>query len=239
MNYVLAVKSPVYGKQGAFLAYQFAQALLEKGHAISQIFFFQEGVSNGNGLVYPANDEFNLTQAWQAFSAQHHIPLHLCVAASQRRGVVDSLTAKETDKTNLAEGFKTAGLGEFMAMALKADRVVTLFRTAPHGNAISREGLDALLAATAFCDEEEIGVFFIDDGVLNLLDGQHPELLLQKDFIRTFKLLDLYDIEQRFVCANSLDQYNLQAEQLIISAEKIDRTSLINKLSQAEKVFTF
>ena len=109
----------------------------------------------------------------------------------------------------------------------------------PHRNAISREGLDALLAATAFCDEEEISVFFIDDGVLNLLDGQNPELLLQKDFIRTFKLLDLYDIEQRFVCADSLDQYNLQTEQLIISAEKIDRTSLINKLSQAEKVFTF
>ena len=118
-------------------------------------------------------------------------------------------------------------------------KLAFLFRTAPHGNAISREGLDAQLAATAFCDEEEIGVFFIDDGVLNLLDGQNPELLLQKDFIRTFKLLDLYDIEQRFVCADSLDQYNLQTEQLIISAEKIDRTSLINKLSQAEKVFTF
>ena len=100
-------------------------------------------------------------------------------------------------------------------------KLAFLFRTAPHGNAISREGLDALLAATAFCDEEEIGVFFVDDGVLNLLDGQNPELLLQKDFIRTFKLLDLYDIEQRFVCADSLDQYNLQTEQLIISAEKL------------------
>ena len=118
-------------------------------------------------------------------------------------------------------------------------KLAFLFRTAPHGNAISREGLDALLAATAFCDEEDIGVFFIDDGVLNLLDRQNPELLLQKDFIRTFKLLDLYDIEQRFVCADSLDQYNLNTEQLIISAEKIDRTLLINKLSQAEKVFTF
>lgn len=118
-------------------------------------------------------------------------------------------------------------------------KLAFLFRTAPHGNTSSREGLDALLAATAFCDEEEIGVFFVDDGVLNLLDGQNPELLLQKDFIRTFKLLDLYDIEQRFVCADSLNQYNLQTEQLIISAEKIDRTLLINKLSQAEKVFTF
>ena len=58
-------------------------------------------------------------------------------------------------------------------------KLAFLFRTAPHGNAISREGLDALLAATAFCDEEDIGVF-IDDGVLNLLDGQNPELLLQK-----------------------------------------------------------
>ena len=100
-------------------------------------------------------------------------------------------------------------------------KLAFLFRTAPHGNAISREGLDALLAATAFCDEEEIGVFFIDDGVLNLLDGQNPELLLQKILSGTFKLLDLYDIEQRFVCADSPDQYNLQAEQLIISAEKL------------------
>ena len=106
-------------------------------------------------------------------------------------------------------------------------KLAFLFRTAPHGNAISREGLDAVLAATAFCDEEDIGVFFIDDGVLNLFDGQNPELL------------DLYDIEQRFVCADSIDQYHLQTEQLIISAEKIDRTSLINKLNQAEKVFTF
>ena len=54
-------------------------------------------------------------------------------------------------------------------------KLAFLFRTAPHGNTSSREGLDALLAATAFCDEEEIGVFFIDDGVLNLLDEQKPE----------------------------------------------------------------
>ena len=60
------------------------------------------------------------------FQPSIRIPLHLCVAASQRRGVVDALTAKETDKTNLAEGFEITGLGEFMAMVLKADRVVTL-----------------------------------------------------------------------------------------------------------------
>ena len=48
-------------------------------------------------------------------------------------------------------------------------KLAFLFRTAPHGNAISREGLDALIASTALCYEEEIGVFFIDDVVLKTL----------------------------------------------------------------------
>lgn len=43
MRYVLCVKQPAYGKQGGFLAYQLAKALLEKGHQITQVFFFQEG----------------------------------------------------------------------------------------------------------------------------------------------------------------------------------------------------
>ena len=118
-------------------------------------------------------------------------------------------------------------------------KLAFLFRTAPHGNAISREGLDALLAATAFCDEEDIGVFFIDDGVLNLFDGQNPELLLQKDFIRTFKLLDLYDIEQRFICADSLAQFSLCADELVLACQVLPRSEWMAQLQQAEKIFTF
>lgn len=126
MNYVIAVKSPIYGNQGAYLAYQFAEALIAKKHTITQIFFFQEGVSNGNGFVYPANDEVNLQQCWQTLSKKNDVPLHLCVAASQRRGVVDEMTAKNAKQYNLADGFVIAGLGEFIAATLKADRVVTL-----------------------------------------------------------------------------------------------------------------
>ena len=118
-------------------------------------------------------------------------------------------------------------------------KLAFLFRTAPHGNAISREGLDALLAATAFCDEEEIGVFFVDDGVLNLLDGQNPELLLQKDFIRTFKLLDLYDIEQRYVCADSLQQFQLKPADFVLGCDVLSRQALLQRLQQCEKILTF
>ncbi|TGZ99772.1 sulfurtransferase complex subunit TusC [Rodentibacter pneumotropicus] len=118
-------------------------------------------------------------------------------------------------------------------------KIAFLFRSAPHGTSSAREGLDALLAATAFCDEDDIGAFFIDDGVLNLLNGQQPERLLQKDFIRTFKLLDLYNIEQRFICRDSLEKFGIVEDNLIVSAKKIDRTLLFAKLNQAEKLLTF
>ena len=85
MRYVIAVKSPIYGKQGAFLAYQFAEALIKKGHKISQIFFFQDGVSNGNALVYPANDEVNLQKHWQIFSITQCSFAFMCCSISTTR----------------------------------------------------------------------------------------------------------------------------------------------------------
>ncbi|HHF5862900.1 TPA: sulfurtransferase complex subunit TusC [Haemophilus influenzae] len=118
-------------------------------------------------------------------------------------------------------------------------KIAFLFRSSPHGTSISREGLDAILAATAFCEPNDIGIFFIDDGVLNLIDNQQPEIIQQKDFIRTFKLLDLYDVEQRFICTASLQKFKLDNRELILSCEKIDRSLLLEKLNQAEKLFTF
>lgn len=116
MRYVLAIKSPVYGAQGAALAYQFAEHVVAAGHQISQVFFFQDGVSHGNPAVSPAADEVNLLEQWQAFAAQHGVPLHLCVSAAARRGVTEN---------HVAESFVLAGLGEFSRAVLEADRVMT------------------------------------------------------------------------------------------------------------------
>ena len=60
MRYVLQVTQPLYGGQGSALAVQLAQALLENGHQLDQIFFYREGVYNGNAFSYPANDEINI-----------------------------------------------------------------------------------------------------------------------------------------------------------------------------------
>lgn len=124
MDYVLAVKSPVYGTQGAYLAYQVAEALLASEHHIKQVFFFQDGVSNANALVNSASDEINLVEKWQELAKLHDLPLHLCISAAQRRGVVDNQTSK-IQQSNLADGFILTGLGEFSQAVLKADRLLT------------------------------------------------------------------------------------------------------------------
>ncbi|KAE9776413.1 sulfurtransferase complex subunit TusC, partial [Escherichia coli] len=48
-------------------------------------------------------------------------------------------------------------------------RVAFVFSTVPHGSASGREGLDALLATSALT--EDLGVFFIGDGVFQILQG--------------------------------------------------------------------
>lgn len=123
---------------------------------------------------------------------------------------------------------------------MKKYKLAFLFTQPPFGSAISREGLDALLAASAFCDEQEIAICFLNDGVFNLVDSQQPEKLLQKDYISTFKLLELYDLSECFVCQQSIDFRGLnQAKWILPNAQFIAEDEIFRILSQSEKVMTF
>ncbi|AUI66744.1 MULTISPECIES: sulfurtransferase complex subunit TusC [Glaesserella] len=119
-------------------------------------------------------------------------------------------------------------------------KVAILFTQAPFGTATSREGLDALLAASAFCNEDEMAIAFLNDGVFNLVANQQPDTILQKDHISTFKLLDLYDLSECFVCQQSIDERNLNNSQWILSdLNFVSRNEIFDTLRQAEKVLTF
>ena len=119
-------------------------------------------------------------------------------------------------------------------------KLAILFTQPPFGSSISREGLDALLAVSAFCDEEELAICFLNDGVFNLIANQQPELLLQKDHIATFKLIELYDLTECFVCQESLAERGLGNSELVLKeAQKVSKNRLFEVLHQAEKVLTF
>ena len=125
MRYTLLVTGPAYGTQQASSALLFARALLAAGHQLVSIFFYREGVLNGNQLTAPASDEYDIVRAWQSLQQQGVI-LNVCVAAALRRGVTDGQEARslELAAANLQPGFQLAGLGALAEAALTCDRVV-------------------------------------------------------------------------------------------------------------------
>lgn len=117
-------------------------------------------------------------------------------------------------------------------------RVAFVFKSAPHGSASGREGLDALLATSALT--EDIGVFFIGDGVMQLIPDQQPDLILSRDYIATFRVLPLYDIEQCYLCTASIRERGLSPERAwVLDAKPLEPDALCEMLHQFDVVLTF
>lgn len=117
-------------------------------------------------------------------------------------------------------------------------RIAFVFTQGPHGNSAGREGLDALLATSALSDD--IGVFFIGDGVLQLLPGQQPEKILARNYIATFGVLPLYDVENCYLCETALQERGLQQiTDWVVKAELLSADRLRQKLAAYDVVMTF
>lgn len=126
MKFGILVNEGPYTHQASDTAYLFAKAALEKGHSIFRVFFYGDGVNNGTRLTVPPQDDRNLQKAWSELAEKHNIDLVVCIAAAQRRGVLDKSEAKRhgKDADNLAPGFRISGLGQLVEAGIVADRLV-------------------------------------------------------------------------------------------------------------------
>jgi len=123
----ILVNEGPYQHQASDSAYQFAVAALESGHEIARVFFYHDGVNNGSRLTTPPQDDRHIQNRWSALAAERDVDLVLCVAACQRRGMVDEgeRDRNKKDATNIADGFRISGLGQLIEAGIEADRLVT------------------------------------------------------------------------------------------------------------------
>lgn len=116
--------------------------------------------------------------------------------------------------------------------------VAFVFTQAPHGCSAGREGLDAALATAALC--EQVSLFFIGDGVLQLTLGQAPEKILARNYIPTFAVLPLYDVERCYLCGDSLRERGMD-----VNAERVLKTMVVSRevireyLAAADRLLVF
>ncbi|AOA58672.1 sulfurtransferase complex subunit TusD [Acinetobacter larvae] len=105
----------------AWHAFELTKALLIQKQQV-RVFFYQDGVTVANRLLWVPDDQRNLCKEWQKLS----IRLPVCVSAALARGITDQDNAArhQLHADNLASGFELVGLGELADAVQSSDRLL-------------------------------------------------------------------------------------------------------------------
>jgi len=126
MRFAIQINEGPYQHQASDSAYFFTKAALEKGHEVFRVFFYHDGVNNASRLTTPPQDDRNVVARWAELAEQHDLDMVVCVAAAQRRGMVDEgeMQRNGKDATNIDPRFRISGLGQLVEAAIQSDRLV-------------------------------------------------------------------------------------------------------------------
>lgn len=92
-------------------------------------------------------------------------------------------------------------------------------RNAPWSGLAARETLDIALAGGAF--DLPVSLLWQGEGVYQLLTGQQPDALQQKNLQAQLGSLPLFGIEQLYVCQASLQERAISLDQLVVAAQPV------------------
>ncbi|MCU4677681.1 sulfurtransferase complex subunit TusC [Catenovulum sp. 2E275] len=112
-----------------------------------------------------------------------------------------------------------------------------IFKQSPFQNKSGQDALELALTLATF--EQDVALFFKDAGVLQLVKNLNGQIAGRKTYTAAFKSLDLYDIEQVFVCENSLAKFGLTEQDLIIPVSLINVQNWREQLGNHQRILTF
>ncbi len=126
MKFTIQINTGPYTHQASDTAYNFTRAALKAGHEIHRVFFYHDGVNNSSSYTVPPQDDRNLQQLWSDLAEAHELDMVVCVAAAQRRGIMDESESKKHGKgnPNIAPGFQISGLGQLIEAGVQSDRLL-------------------------------------------------------------------------------------------------------------------
>ncbi|GBL45897.1 tRNA 5-methylaminomethyl-2-thiouridine synthase TusC [Sulfuriferula multivorans] len=110
-------------------------------------------------------------------------------------------------------------------------------RKAPYGTIYALEGLEVVLISAAF--DQDVSMAFLDDGVYQLVKGQHTKALAVKNFSPTYRALEGYDIEKLYVERESLEMRGLNADDLLVPVEVLSSAAMGDLMKTQDVVIGF
>jgi tRNA 2-thiouridine synthesizing protein C len=124
-------------------------------------------------------------------------------------------------------------------------------RKAPYGTIYALESLEVVLIGAAF--EQDVSLAFLDDGVFQLLDGQSTSGIGMKNFSKTYKALDDFEVRKLYVERESLEERGLTLENLMSityedededyaekpSIKLVDRSAMARLIGENDVILSF
>ena len=115
----------------------------------------------------------------------------------------------------------------------KVKKFLYINRKAPYGTIYALESLEVVLIGAAF--DQDVSLAFLDDGVYQIVKGQHTKPIDVKNFSPSFRALEGYDIEKLYVEKESMEARGLKGEDFIVPV-KVSGTQEMTDLMQSQDV---
>ena len=110
-------------------------------------------------------------------------------------------------------------------------------RKAPYGTIYALESLEVVLIAAAF--DQDVSLAFLDDGVYQIVKGQHTKNLHVKNFSPTYRALEGYDIEKLYVEKESMEARGLTEADFLVDVKVLTKSEMADLMASQDVVMSF
>jgi|SaaInl8_135m_RNA_FD_contig_41_1803256_length_1285_multi_6_in_0_out_0_2 tRNA 2-thiouridine synthesizing protein C len=116
-------------------------------------------------------------------------------------------------------------------------KFIYINRKAPHGTVYALESLEVVLIAAAF--DQDVSLVFMDDGVYQLKKNMDTNELEVKNFSKTYRALEMYDIDKLYVERESMEQRGLSIDDFIVDVTVLNSNELAKLISEQDVALSF
>ena len=119
----------------------------------------------------------------------------------------------------------------------KVKKFLYVNRKAPYGTIYALESLEVVLITAAF--DQDVSLAFLDDGVYQLVKGQHTKGIDVKNFSPTYRALEGYDIEKLYVEKESMEARGLKESDFIVPVKVMSVQELADLMLTQDVIMSF
>ena len=119
----------------------------------------------------------------------------------------------------------------------KVKKFLYVNRKAPYGTIYALESLEVVLITAAF--DQDVSLAFLDDGVYQLVKGQHTKGIDVKNFSPTYRALEGYDIEKLYVEKESMEARGLKESDFIVHVKVMSAQEIADLMLTQDVILSY